>query len=34
LKRRRRPPLAPMEIFTQAAEAANGRPPPGNGEAA
>ncbi len=26
LKRRRRPPLAPMEIFTQAADAANGHP--------
>jgi len=26
LKRRRRPPLAPMDIFTQAAEAANGHP--------
>src|SRR5215472_5660092 len=34
LKRRRRPPLAPMDIFTQAAEAANGRPQTGNGEAA
>src|SRR5215467_7385958 len=34
LKRRRRPPLAPLDIFTHAADAANGRPQPGNGEAA
>ena len=34
LKRRRRPPLAPLDIFTQAAEAANGRPQAGNDEAA
>jgi phage shock protein A len=34
LKRRRRPPLAPMDIFTHAADAVNGGPHTGNGEAA